>query len=419
MADEVFGPFESEETFNQFKIIVEEGSTPEKPVMVEQLLSTERKIFAIVRDMSAAAAGPFAPGSEIPDAPPAAEFESPAPAPGGAPGAFVSARKTADKTITYLDAQGRGLIRRGGTRAWRNCNPGNIERGPFARSQGAIGDDGRFAVFPDEGTGRNALIKLLGGEKYFGLTLHDAIFKYAPPAENPSARYVQFVSEKTGIGPGQKLSEASDEIPAMADAIKIIEGWTKGEEILLGAVGTFDAGAGKPPLPIVSRPSGQWMEIARQEAARPAVDRSEWAGGKSNPQILDYFRVGTAWREVTEDETDWCAAFVNYCLVKSGHPGTNSPGARSFFWNRNARFERLEAPKPGCIVVIRRLPFDDPKWEFGPGHVGFFVAGTDTSVTLLGGNQSNTVRESNFPKEERSGGRVVAKVVAYMMPITS
>ncbi|TCH99409.1 TIGR02594 family protein [Roseococcus sp. SYP-B2431] len=419
MADEVWGPFESEETFTQFRIIAEDGGTPEKPVLVEELRSKEGKIFAIVRDLSAAAAGPPAPGSDIPDAPPVAEFESPDPAPAGAPGTFVSARKTAHLTITYLDAQGRGLIRQGGTRAWRNCNPGNIQRGPFALGKGAIGDDGRFAVFPDEGTGRNALVALLRGPKYFDLSLRDAIFKYAPPTENPSDRYVQFVSEKAGIGPAQRLREADDKIPAMSEAIKVIEGWKEGEEALLGATGAVDAGAGKPPLPVVSRAAGNWMEIARQEAARPPVDRTEWAGGKSNPRILDYFRIGTAWREVTQDETDWCAAFVNYCLVNAGHPGTNSPGARSFFWNRNGRFESLAAPKPGCIVVIRRLPFDDPKWALGPGHVGFFVAGTDSSVTLLGGNQSNTVRESNFPKEERSGGKVVAKVVAYMMPITS
>ncbi len=42
----------------------------------------------------------------------------------------------------------------GGSRSWRNNNPGNIEYGPFARSMGATGTDGRFAKFPSYEAGR-------------------------------------------------------------------------------------------------------------------------------------------------------------------------------------------------------------------------------------------------------------------------
>jgi hypothetical protein len=39
------------------------------------------------------------------------------------------------------------LIKKDGTLAWRNNNPGNLISGPFAKRQGAIGDNKGFAVF--------------------------------------------------------------------------------------------------------------------------------------------------------------------------------------------------------------------------------------------------------------------------------
>ncbi len=56
------------------------------------------------------------------------------------------------ETVSYIDAAGREEIREGGSRSWRNCNPGNIRKGDFSINCGAIGDDGSFAIFPDEET---------------------------------------------------------------------------------------------------------------------------------------------------------------------------------------------------------------------------------------------------------------------------
>jgi uncharacterized protein (TIGR02594 family) len=56
----------------------------------------------------------------------------------------------------------------------------------------------------------------------------------------------------------------------------------------------------------------------------------EWPGAENNPRVLNYFKeIGQGW--VKDDETAWCAAFVNWCLVKSGKPQTGSLAARSFF----------------------------------------------------------------------------------------
>ena len=98
--------------------------------------------------------------------------------------------------------------------------------------------------------------------------------------------------------------------------------------------------------------------------------------------------------------------------------GTNHPGARSFFWNKKRQFIKLDGPRKFCIAVRRYAPFDDAAWETGAGHVGFLVDYSDTSVTLLGGNQGNTVKEKTYPRRvEGANGVVESEFVAFMMPV--
>jgi hypothetical protein len=73
-----------------------------------------------------------------------------------------------------------GSVNVAGTRSWRDNNPGNIEAGSFADAHGAIGSDGRFAIFPDAGTGMQALVSLLSSDGYQGLTIEQAMERYAP-----------------------------------------------------------------------------------------------------------------------------------------------------------------------------------------------------------------------------------------------
>lgn len=60
----------------------------------------------------------------------------------------VSASRTSNVTITYQNDDGSTTVMSGGTRAWRNNNPGNLREGPFSQSQGSIGrDNDGFAIF--------------------------------------------------------------------------------------------------------------------------------------------------------------------------------------------------------------------------------------------------------------------------------
>lgn len=134
--------------------------------------------------------------------------------------------------VVYTFSDGDKLKRSGGTRAWRNNNPGCIRYSSFAIEQGAIGKAGGFAVFPDQKTGKNALAALLRSKGYRNLTISAAIFKYAPPHENNTQNYKARIRKLTGLSTSMKLCNLTDEqINRVVEAICIIEGWRTGKEI--------------------------------------------------------------------------------------------------------------------------------------------------------------------------------------------
>ena len=103
-------------------------------------------------------------------------------------------------------------------RGLRLRNPGNIR--PGAGFYGEMGDDGGYAEFESDEAGIRAIQRLLStyGSKYGINTLRGLANRYAPPSENPTSNYLDFLSEKTGIGPDEEIDLAgrgSDIIPAI------------------------------------------------------------------------------------------------------------------------------------------------------------------------------------------------------------
>lgn len=136
------------------------------------------------------------------------------------------------RDVVYTTADGRRVRRTGGTRAWRNLNPGNIRYSEFSRNAGAIGQAGGFAVFPDEETGTRAISSLLRGQSYNNLTIARAITRYAPPSENNTAAYHRRIQQITGLNINRRISDLSDgELSRVVDAIRAIEGWEAGRII--------------------------------------------------------------------------------------------------------------------------------------------------------------------------------------------
>ena len=182
---------------------------------------------------------------------------------------FVSARAPAPKTVIYTDENGEETVREGGSRSWRNFNLGNIEGGSFANENGAIGSDTRFAIFPDEETGREAVVTLLRGPSYRTLTLAGGINRYAPPNENNTAGYVAQVVAETGLGPTDVLGDLPlSDVRAIAKAIKKIEGWIAGKET---ANMPFVLQPGEITAPVSSAAvaQGDWMAVAATRRRSP------------------------------------------------------------------------------------------------------------------------------------------------------
>jgi hypothetical protein len=134
------------------------------------------------------------------------------------------------RTVEITYSNDRVEVRSGGTRSWRNNNPGNLRDTEFSRRHGAIGEAGGFAVFPDEEAGAAALADLLGTRTYRGLSVADAIERFAPPTENDTARYGDFVERATGLEGDTRMSTLSaEQRMSVGSAIRTFEGWRAGE----------------------------------------------------------------------------------------------------------------------------------------------------------------------------------------------
>lgn len=84
-------------------------------------------------------------------------------------------------------------------------------------------------MFGSEEGGQGALVRLLETSTYQGLSLNDAIARYAPASENDTENYQKFVQGRVGVGGDVKLSDFTDEqLRNMAQAIRTIEGWREG-----------------------------------------------------------------------------------------------------------------------------------------------------------------------------------------------
>ncbi len=147
---------------------------------------------------------------------------------GGSEPKMISVKEQGTDVIIE-SGDGDSEVRTGGTRSWRNNNPGNIRYGVFARNHGAIGEAGGFAVFPDEETGSQALIDLLHTESYQNLTIKEAIARYAPPSENNTLNYQEHIAQSTGFKSDTLLKDLDEpSIRSIADAIRRMEGWRSG-----------------------------------------------------------------------------------------------------------------------------------------------------------------------------------------------
>lgn len=110
-------------------------------------------------------------------------------------------------------------------------------------------------------------------------------------------------------------------------------------------------------------------------------------GTQDNPIIENYFKeIGAGF--VTDDDTAWCACFMNWCLLKSGKKSSSLLNARQFLTYGNV----TKSPQLGDIVVLWRISLTSYY-----GHVGFYIStNKDGSINILGGNEDNSVKVKTF-----------------------
>lgn len=134
-----------------------------------------------------------------------------------------------------------------------------------------------------------------------------------------------------------------------------------------------------------------WLTIAYGE-----IGTVEYVGEKHDARIVEYHPATTL--RAHDDETPWCSAFANWCMHKAVIKGSGQANARSLLtWGR-----KVEAPVHGCVVVLKRGT------SATSGHLGFYIDSHGESIVVVGGNQSNSVKLSNYPKADVLGCRLPA-----------
>lgn len=93
-----------------------------------------------------------------------------------------------------------------GTLANTNNNPGNLR---FAGQKNAVQGKGGFAKFKTPKAGYEALKRQISLDAGRGHTVQTFISKYAPPSENNTKEYLNFVVTKIGVPPTALLSDVN------------------------------------------------------------------------------------------------------------------------------------------------------------------------------------------------------------------
>lgn len=126
----------------------------------------------------------------------------------------------------------------------------------------------------------------------------------------------------------------------------------------------------------------------------------EMPGDEHNPIILDFFhKIGHKW--VTEDETAWCSAIMNYCAMELGLDYSGELDARS--WLKVG--VPYDPPADGVSwddnVISVHWRGERLGWR---GHVSVPIRIDGRIIWSLGGNQGNMVKISPYPLASPKSG---------------
>ncbi len=156
----------------------------------------------------------------------------------------------------------------------------------------------------------------------------------------------------------------------------------------------------------------EWLQHAYE-----FLGLKEIKGKQHNKVIVGWWeRLKLPFRD---DETPWCAGFMNRMVQKAGLPIPKKNRAAALGWRWNGHGTQLDGPVLGAVFSCIR------PGKRGSGHTGF-VAGRDKRgrVMILGGNQGDMVSINPYSPTDRkaqyhwpSGSTPPRKTGLHTLPV--
>lgn len=142
------------------------------------------------------------------------------------------------------------------------------------------------------------------------------------------------------------------------------------------------------PIPPAATLSPWMYELIRRMGLHEARDKAE---------LVEFLKIGKFLGDPAR--LPWCGDAVESAFAKT-LPDERLPSA-PFFAQNWASFGKSVEPMVGAVGVIR--------WSASAGHVGFVSNVAASRISMVGGNQSNAITNSSFPR---------AKFIAFRWPTT-
>ncbi|MBG6173453.1 uncharacterized protein (TIGR02594 family) [Labrenzia sp. EL_208] len=157
-----------------------------------------------------------------------------------------------------------------------------------------------------------------------------------------------------------------------------------------------------PELLPVTSGAATWLPTALAEQSNPWNDGALKEGTQlGTDRVLTYFKATDL---ATNKVLPWCGAFVAFCMKQAGGEVAGSivkGAARAANWKS---WGNLSIPvKTGNVPAGAVVVMSPPPGSARSGHVGFCSpdqSGKAGKITLLGGNQSDTVKNSDYDRSK-------------------
>lgn len=122
----------------------------------------------------------------------------------------------------------------------------------------------------------------------------------------------------------------------------------------------------------------------------------EYGASPPNPRVGDCFQaagLSANTKDGGKQGTPWCACFVTFALQQSGLPLLRTASSQAYKrYGSEIAWTSWENVRLNDIIVLTNMS------ETDKGHVGFFRGynPSTSSILMLGGNQSDTLKVSTF-----------------------